>query len=66
MRKEARRMSIESAIERMNRDTRDYLKDLLSVFKKTRDPNIAVEIITVLKNHGESCSEKELKLYLGL
>jgi len=58
-------MSIESAIEKMDRDNRDYLKDLSFVYKKTKDPKVAKEMLTMIQRYDSSCSEKELKLYLS-
>ena len=59
-------MSIESAIEKMDRDNRDYLKDLSLVYRKTKDPKVAKEIIAIIQRYDSNCSEKELKHYLGL
>lgn len=45
-------MSIEQAINRMSGDTRDYLKNLVDVYKKTRSKDLEEEIVAILRNHG--------------
>lgn len=59
-------MNIEKAIENMNRDTRDYLKDLSDAYKRTGDLKYVREMLIIVRNHGGDADEREVKSYFRL
>lgn len=63
IKKGEKKMSIERAIEKMNRDTRDYVKDLSAAYKKTGDLKYVSELLKIIQNHGERATESEIKSF---
>ena len=59
-------ISIEKAIERMSRDTRERMKDLSAAYKRTGRSEYLREMIEILKNWGADADEAQLRKTLHL
>lgn len=59
-------MDVERAIERMDRDTLNYFKQLLDAFRKSGSERFLEEMVKILQNYSDDDADKIKRLLLKM
>ena len=59
-------MDVERAIERMDRDTLNYFRQLLDAFRKSGSERFLEEMVKVLQNYSDDDADKIKRLLLKM